>query len=1053
MRWIVALCVVVLIVPIAAFAADDPLTGIRDLMLSGQYKEARAQLVKARDAFAAQHDAPGEASALLLLGVTDSSLDDAASARKELDQAAIGFTSLDDPVATWLSLTALAELERTQDHLDEAIAAHERVLDLLHKASDPKVRFSFATMKVLGPVFGMPTDMLGPLEALPELVKPMLLRLMEALSRSTYAKTLIDAGALEKAEEQLAQASAAAAMFGGFLDPVLAIQIGDLRERQWRLDKARDSYLKALNGNESTRTLSFGDPRTELSILSKLSELEILSGRVEEALAWNDRALVLVRGSNNPKREADVLDKRADLLQKAGRYDAAAALYGDLLALATKNGDLSREASVYADLGALHLFQGTYGTSAKHLGKAIELYRQLNEPYLEAPTWILLAEVHLQLDMQDSVAFDLDQARELAKKSGFKLAGVMVDVLTTSKRFMAGECSVSEVDEAFMTLSKVPDIKAPPIGEEALGFLREWLRIGSGLSSTFEPPSATMPGLPILPTAALLRGKLLLDRGDHEAARAAWCQALDANRNNDIRAGLLGLIGASYWNEGNREEGLRYFTQIPSVLEVSIEDVKVEEMLSGYLGSNRHAYYDLLIDMLVHEKRYEEAFAQSERARARAFLQMVGNHRFNAERGADPSLVREAEILRTEIAARELQASKAGGNEAIRLKVDLERARERYRTLLTRVKVSNPEYEALTNIEPLKLEEVRAQLPPDTALISYFVSPRVVHAWVVDRGAAHYTLLPLDPNGLRRIACWAESFGRPNARGVKVPGLCDDAATAEEAFDQLLRPLLGGIRQHRLILIPHGVLHYVPFAALRNRESGHYLIDDFTLTYVPSASVLRFLQAKETPMDGGALILGDPETPLPRLPGAAGEAKAIARTLGATAHLGADAREELLDDIHGKIDLVHLAAHGVYDPVNPIFSRIALAPDARHDGNLTVQKILSSIDLTGVNLVVLSACQSAVGARSSGDEVVGLTRALLYAGTPGVISTLWNIDDAASARLMEEFYKRLTTGLAVADALRQAQLAVKENAQSSDPRYWAAFMLTGDPKGTWKRAE
>jgi CHAT domain-containing protein len=323
---------------------------------------------------------------------------------------------------------------------------------------------------------------------------------------------------------------------------------------------------------------------------------------------------------------------------------------------------------------------------------------------------------------------------------------------------------------------------------------------------------------------------------------------------------------------------------------------------------------------------------------------------------------------------------------------------------------------------------------------------------VIDRTKAQHAVLPIDRAGLEKIVCWAGEFGPRQMRGVRVPGSCNESATAEEVYDQLIAPLLGGIEQHKLILVPHGVLHYVPFAALRNRESGRVLIEDFTLTYAPSASALRFLNAKESPVDGGVLILGDPETSMPELPGAAREATAIAGLFKIKPHLGAAATEGLLDDVHG-IDLVHLAAHGIYDPGNPLFSRIALAPDDKHDGGLTVDEILSSLDLSGVNLVVLSACQSAVGARSGGDEVVGLTRALLYAGTPGVISTLWNIDDAASAGLMEEFYKRLARGESVAESLRGAQLKVKESDRYADPKYWAAFTLTGNPQGRWKLAD
>jgi CHAT domain-containing protein len=117
---------------------------------------------------------------------------------------------------------------------------------------------------------------------------------------------------------------------------------------------------------------------------------------------------------------------------------------------------------------------------------------------------------------------------------------------------------------------------------------------------------------------------------------------------------------------------------------------------------------------------------------------------------------------------------------------------------------------------------------------------------------------------------------------------------------------------------------------------------------------------------------------------------------------------------------------------------------------MEVHEILADLDLSGVNLVVLSACQTASGKRSGGDEIVGLTRAFLYAGTPGVISTLWNIHDAATAILMEDFYRRLLEGVSVAEALRQAQLSLLRTPSYQDPYYWAAFSLTGDPQGRWK---
>ncbi len=155
--------------------------------------------------------------------------------------------------------------------------------------------------------------------------------------------------------------------------------------------------------------------------------------------------------------------------------------------------------------------------------------------------------------------------------------------------------------------------------------------------------------------------------------------------------------------------------------------------------------------------------------------------------------------------------------------------------------------------------------------------------------------------------------------------------------------------------------------------------------------------------------------------------------------------------MNGKVDLLHIAAHGTYDATSPIFSAIHLEKGNGRNGQLNVDEILSELDLSGVNLVILSACRSGVGKRSGGDEIIGLTRAILYAGSPGVIATLWNISDDATPPLIEKFYEHLLAGATAADALRAAQTELLRDPQLADPRFWAAFFLTGDPQGIWKR--
>jgi len=234
-------------------------------------------------------------------------------------------------------------------------------------------------------------------------------------------------------------------------------------------------------------------------------------------------------------------------------------------------------------------------------------------------------------------------------------------------------------------------------------------------------------------------------------------------------------------------------------------------------------------------------------------------------------------------------------------------------------------------------------------------------------------------------------------------------------------------------------------------DGTHYLGEEYTLFTLPSASTLRLIQAKRKDSAGTILALGNPTTTEPGLAPlnfAQKEVEDIASIFGAQPLTGNLATESALRSQASSAGIIHLAAHGQYNAASPLFSTIYLAGDNQEDGRLEVNEIYS-LDLTkSTDLVVLSACESEVGEVSGGDEVVGMTRAFLYAGTPTVIASLWKVDDQATTLLMERFYTHLRAGMGKAQALRQAQSEVR--AQYPHPYYWAAFVSTGDPGASVK---
>jgi CHAT domain-containing protein len=255
-------------------------------------------------------------------------------------------------------------------------------------------------------------------------------------------------------------------------------------------------------------------------------------------------------------------------------------------------------------------------------------------------------------------------------------------------------------------------------------------------------------------------------------------------------------------------------------------------------------------------------------------------------------------------------------------------------------------------------------------------------------------------------------------------------AHLHELFTELLAPVWQQLRGRRLIIVPHGALHYVPFHALSDGDS--YLVERREVAYAPAAGVLRHCLAKEPRPFERALLLGtaDEQTPLVRE-----EVEAVAPLFSeARALLDSEATLGALRRHAPEADVLHLACHGQFRPDNPLFSSLKLG-----DGWLTVRDAYE-LDFRG-GLVTLSACETGVSAVAPGDELIGLARGFFSTGAQTLILSLWTVDDEAAAVLMKDFYASLRAGLRPAAALRTAQL--RQLREQPHPFFWSPFILVG----------
>jgi CHAT domain-containing protein/Tfp pilus assembly protein PilF len=517
---------------------------------------------------------------------------------------------------------------------------------------------------------------------------------------------------------------------------------------------------------------------------------------------------------------------------------------------------------------------------------------------------------------------------------------------------------------------------------------------------------------------------------------------LEAGANRIGEIGVLTNIGLVYDAQQKPGEALRYYGQALQQMDDLQRSARLEEFRIDIAGQSARLY-QRAIELEAGRHHMDEAFNLSERARARTLLDQLGNPRIELGKSAPPSFSQRESRLRQE----NISLRRQLGQELAKPgpEVNLERThslqdrlaavRKEYEEAVSQLKLSNPEYASFLSIAPLTLREAQQQLDPDVTVLSYFTTPRMTLAFVLTRDSFHVAKLPVTSGQLSwAVATFLDFAGD----GTDFPAL-------KFLYKSLIEPVKGRLKTAKLIVVPHGALNELPFAALTPNGKS-YLNDRYAIAYLPSVSILPYVHSRIKPAGGQALVLAnDQEEGVPQLGHAYDEARAVASLLGTQPLLGADATSSTLRAKAGDSDILHVTAHFDLDPNDPQSTRILLGQDKKDKENDEPSDLnyVSSLSLRKTNLVVLSGCQTQRGKRSRGDDVIGLTRAFMYAGTPSVVASLWSVDDEATQKLMIAFYTHLNQGLGKAEALRAAQTDLRS--QYPHPYYWAGFVLTGDP--------
>jgi len=762
-------------------------------------------------------------------------------------------------------------------------------------------------------------------------------------------------------------------------------------------------------------------------------------GDYDRASSHYHKALAIEREIGYREGEAYQLGRLAELFSLRGEYAKAIQIYNEALEIHRDLGHVHGEATWLEALGGIYLAVGDYQRALENLQQVLELHKSIGNRSGEATTYTKIGRVYAGMEDYEQAGNNYEQSRQMHRELGEKRGECLNNIYLASLANVKGDTYV------------------------ALEYLKNGEKIADEMGEKM---------LQVLVQQQL--GDFYRSQGDVKNARSAYEKGISISEgleNPELKWQLFYGMGKLWELQG--DDGRAYYAYQAAV--TSIEDIRdraeIEELRAG-IFHNRFEAYRSIITVLIRMGRIDEAFQYIERSRARNLLDLLGNAKIPINEIQSREQIEKEQALRAKIKtlvtqiSEETKRNKKGIRDAAieDYQSELQETRIAYKHLLIDLKLQNLEYASLVSIEPISTSTIQKMLEEKCALLEYLVNEKSIIIFVVTREALKVVTVPEVEASIRgRIML----FQGTAVEDISPEKLLEQhwVPPMQDLYAILIKPVenRGYLTDKKhLIIIPHGLLHYLPFQALivgnesqtDKSTKPHFLIEDYSITYAPSASVLHFCKQKSSITENNLLLLA-PRINL--LPMSEHEVKQIAATYGEGAeyYLKEEATESLVKEQGQNFKQLHFATTAVFNKNNPLFSRLELAVNEQDDGNLEVHEIFG-LELNA-SMVTISACQTALGSGYTvslpeGDDLISLSRAFLYAGSPSVVASLWEITDPSAALFMTRFYTYLKT-MNKAEALTQTQrdmiagnvsLKKRENTDVSHPYHWAPFVLVGD---------
>ena len=815
--------------------------------------------------------------------------------------------------------------------------------------------------------------------------------------------------------------------------------------------------LDALNGRSElaiTPTRQQSDLLTALVHQNRGICYEYM-GRYEDALGAYAVAEERYRALGMTERLGEILDNRGAILLLLGRGKEALAAHEAAAAVFAAAGLTLSLGKALNNIGEANRQLADYRRSLDAFERARRLHDSLDALADEGFLLIDTAGAYLELNLYAEALAAYQKAHDLLRHTGMvhdraRALWGMGSTLIARSEFEEAENALAEAAELFEAADNTPLLSGVMLEQAALqeargdhgtavATARRALGLVSGREWSVQRVFAHLRFADLLlPDAAEAESHLL------EARRLAERLALP-----HLRYRLNERLGSLRRLQGREEEARVLLEAAVDEIERLRGTVAHETMRASFLRDKTTAYEELLKLHLARggEEGSRSAFAIAERAKSRALVDLLTGVVKESPTRADDAVEGRIRDLQSDLNVTYTQMFEGTDDDGhgtplpdLRGRaIELEReiSQLRLRAAATSDLFTPP-------VAPDSLEHP----PSDVTLVAYHLVGDEIVTFVQGQGGIRVVRNAGSAATIARLVQqldvqW-DRLGAGREFAERHMALLERSTqrVLTSLYMELIEPLEPLFKETvdptsdrtvaspKLVIVPHGLLHRVPFHALS--DGGSYLLERFEISYAPSAKVYSLCQNRIPRGFDKALVLGVAD---PSIPAVAEETQAVVKHLPAA---------ELLTDQQATVEalrlkvpgcgLLHLACHGMFRVDNPMFSSLKVG-----DGWLAASDVIR-LDLAGA-LVTLSACESGRNEVFAGDELIGLTRAFLGAGATTLVASLWLVQDETTAELMENWYKHLSDGVGRATALRNAQLALKD--KYPHPYYWAPFVLIG----------